>query len=145
MAKNKETEFKKESEANAAPSTALAIFNTAPGEVDLSRFKRRNMPQMVKPGDVPVGAVITATIVDVVDSPVSTIKGKLLWLETNGQEFTFPLTGVIRNALVQGKADKEAEEAIKKLIGKTIVLKRSPDRTSSKYKKSMFMFDVYTN
>lgn len=141
----KETKMAKEAAANATPSTALAIFQTG-GEVDMSKMKRRNMPQMVKAGDVPVDAVITAEIVDVVDSPVSTVKGKLLWLRApNGQEFTFPCTGVIRNALAPGKDDKEVKDVLEKLKGKTLVLKRTPDKQSAKFKKNMFMFDVFTN
>lgn len=147
MAK-KNTQFAEESAAAATPSTALAIFQTgdAAAAVDFSKFKRRNMPQMVKPGDVPVGGVITAEIMDIVDSPVSTVKGKLLWLKTaSGQEFTFPCTGVIRNALAPGKADAELEKTLKGFIGKTLVAKRNPDKTSQKYKKNMFMFDVFTD
>ena len=142
----KKSQFQQESEQQAPASTALAIFVPAGGEVDLSKMKRRNMPQMVKPGDVPVDAVITAEIVDVVDSPVSTVKWKLLWLRApNGQEFTFPCTGVIRNALAPGKDDKEVKEVLENLKGKTLVLKRTPDKQSAKFKKNMFMFDVFTN
>lgn len=146
MAKAK-TNFQQESEQQAPATNALAIFQTGDAvEVDLSKMKRRNMPQMVKPGDVPVGSVIQAEIVDVVDSPVSTVKGKLLWLRApNGQEFTFPCTGVIRNALAPGKDDKEVKEVLEKLKGKTLVLKRTADKQSAKFKKSMFMFDVFTN
>jgi len=141
----KQTKMAAEAAANATPSTALAIFQTG-GEVDMSKMKRRNMPQMVKPADVPIDSVITAEIVDIVDSPVSTVKGKLLWLRApNGQEFTFPCTGVIRNALAPGKEDKEVKEALDKLKGKTLVLKRTADKQSAKFKKNMFMFDVFTN
>lgn len=148
MAKKNETQFEQESAAAATPNTALALFATgdAAAAVDLSKFKRRNMPQMVKPGDVPIGGVITAEIMDIVDSPVSTVKGKLLWLKTaSGQEFTFPCTGVIRNALAPGKDGAELEKTLKTFIGKTLVAKRNQDKTSQKYKKSMFMFDVFTN
>lgn len=143
----KQTKMAAEAAASATPSTALAlaIFQTG-GEVDMSKMKRRNMPQMVKPADVPIDSVITAEIVDIVDSPVSTVKGKLLWLRApNGQEFTFPCTGVIRNALAPGKEDKEVKEALDKLKGKTLVLKRTADKQSAKFKKNMFMFDVFTN
>lgn len=134
---------------NAAASTveenpqAMQIFTPA-GAIDFSQFKRRNLPAMIKPGDVAVGGIIEAEILGVVDSPVSTVKGKLLHLQAGATEFTFPATGVIRNALAPGKDGDELQAALEKYIGKIIILVRTPDKMSAKYKKSMFMFDVYT-
>lgn len=130
----------------AAASTMLALFQ--PAGVDESKFVRRNAPPMVKPGDVPVGQTITGTIVSVLDSPVSTVKGKLLWLRhESGTEYTFPCTGVIRNALCPGVKSEDGKEltaALEKFVGKGFAAKRLPDKQSSKFKKNMFMFDVFT-
>lgn len=137
------------------PSAAMtALFAPRPGLVDSKKVERRNFPQMVKPADVPIGGVICGEIVKIVNSPVSTIKGKLLWLRNvtedksdpaHGQEFTFPCTGVIRSALAPGvEGDKELQTALEKEIGKTLIAKRMDDKQSAKYKKNMFVFDVYT-
>lgn len=138
---------------SASPGvSALAIF-TAPTGFDESKLVRRNMPRMVKPGDVPIGAVVSGEIIAIVDSPVSTIKGKLLHLKhESGAEFVFPCTGVIRQALAPGRYDgkdeaendKKLTQALEKEIGKNFYAKRQPDGTSTKFKKSMFVFDVFT-
>jgi len=151
MAKKKadQTEFAAESAAQSVqPSQAMvALFAANPeASARLDKLERRNMPQMVKPGDVPMNGIISGEILKVVDSPVSTVKGKLLWLRhDSGAEFTFPCTGVIRNALAPGKDGKELDAALEKEIGKTFYAKRTPDKQSAKYKKSMFMFDVFTS
>lgn len=128
----------------AGPSKGLLAL-LAP--TNTGKLVRRNMPAMIKPGDVPIGAAISGIVKGVVNSPVSTVKGKLLWLQhESGAEFTFPATGVIRNALAPGvDGDKELTAALEKYVGKTLVAKRLDDKTSAKYKKSMFMFDVFTD
>jgi hypothetical protein len=131
-----------------APSPAmLALFKPAAEVEELyGKMERRNMPAMFKPGDVPVGGAVVGEIIKFLASPVSTIKGNLVWLRHNsGQEFTFPVTGVIRNALAPGVKDDDEKlmETLDKEIGKILICKRLPDK-SSKYAKSMFMFDVFT-
>ena len=159
MARKPKSEFQKESEANStavvlAPSLMSQLFtrDDKGKAIDESKVERRNAPAMLKPGDIPVWTpenpvLLQAEIIKIMDSPNSTIKGKLLWLRApSGHEFTFPCTGVVRNALAPGvKADdKELTTALEKEIGKTLFLKRTPDKTSAKYKKNMFMFDVFT-
>ncbi len=143
------TETEAPAPGQIAPSTAMvALFAANPNAaaiIDESKFKRRNMPQMVKPGDVPMGGIVSGLIVDIVDSPVSTVKGKLIWIRhENGTEFTFPCTGVIRNALAPGKDGADLDKALRAEIGNLIMAKRVPDKQSAKYKKNMFMFDVFT-
>lgn len=129
--------------AQAATAAVSALFSTTL-VVDEKQFKRKNNPQLVKASDIPVGGGISAEILDVVDSPVSTIKGKLLWLKAaNGSEFTFPCIGDIRAALAPGKSGDDLTKALKAYIGKTIVAKRSSDKASGK--KDIIKFDVYTN
>lgn len=143
------TNFAAESEATAkenAPSAAMLALFKPGGNALPANLKRRNLPQMVPPGEIPVDAIVSGEIIDVVDSPVSTVKGKLLWLRhESGAEFTFPCTGVIRNALAPGLSGKELDEALKKEIGKNFYAKRTLDKQSAKYKKAMFMFDVFTS
>ncbi len=129
----------------AKPSAnMLALFAAPAGVVDSTKLVRRNLPAMVKPGDVPLGGIVSGEILKIVDSPVSTVKGKLLWLKhSTGQEFLFPCTGVIRNALAPGKDGKELAEALDKEVGNVIIAKRTESKPS-KYKKEMFMFDVFT-
>ena len=143
------TAFAAESAAQAEGNPfAVALFGAPAGNLEtlIAKAERRNMPQMLKPGEVPEGAVVSGEIIKVVDSPVSTVKGKLLWLRhDNGTEFLFPCTGVIRNALAPGvEAGKELQAALEKEIGKTFIAKRMPSKQSAKYKKEMYMFDVFT-
>lgn len=146
----KKTKFVEESEKqSSAPSPAmLALFQPSNESVQrMESLERRNMPAMYKPGDVPVGGVVSGEIIKIVDSPVSTVKGKLIWLRNDsGIEFTFPATGVIRNALAPGVKDDgdKLTEVLEKEIGKMFYAKRLPDKQSTKYKKPMFMFDVFT-
>jgi hypothetical protein len=145
----KQTKFAAESAAEAtAPSPAMLALFQSGGDVEKSygKLERRNVPQMIKPSDVPVGQAITGEIVKIVPSMKSDIKGKLLWLRhESGQEFLFPCTGVIRNALIPGvEGEKDQTAALEKEVGKILVCKRGADRMSGKYKKPMFMFDVFT-
>lgn len=139
------TKFAAESAAAAGPSLAMTALFSGKSALP-THVKRRNMPQLIVPDTIPVGGIVSGTIMDIVDSPVSTVKGKLLHLKhESGVEFTFPCTGVIRNALAPGKSGPELEAALKKEIGKVLYAQRQPDKTSAKYKKTMFMFDVYTS
>jgi len=140
------TKFNAESAAAAGPSPAmLALFQTK-DTAKLDKLERRNMPAMVKPGDVPMDGVVSGEIMKIVESPVTTIKGKLLWLRhESGQEFTFPCTGVIRNALAPGVDGEKLDKALQAEVGKMFYAKRAPDRQNTKYKKAMFMFDVFTS
>lgn len=110
---------------------------------------RLNKPAMIKPSDIPVGQQISGKVLDVCDSMVTTVKGKLLHLQhENGTEYMFPATGVIRNALapgIRGDDDKDSKAlvaALKEYIGQTLIFRRLDNKTSSKFKKEMFMFDV---
>lgn len=132
-----------------------ALFAPSPGlDATLKGLKRMNLPPMIKPGSVPMGATLCAIIVDVVKSPVTTIKGNLLWLDVVtlnadcdavkiGREVTFPCTGVVRQALVGTGTEGEKDVLNAQLAhkGKLITLKREPDQPS-KFKNQMFMFDV---
>lgn len=135
---------KKNETSNAAPTAATnSIFQTTM-EVDTKQFTRKNVPQILKAADMPVGGGFQAEIVSIVDSPVSTIKGKLLWLKNAaGAEFTFPLTGDVRSSLAPGKDGEELEKVLKPLIGKTLVVKRGPNKAGSE--KNIIKLDVFTN
>lgn len=135
-------------EEREAQVKAMSVLFTAPEGFNEEKLQRRNLPRMVRPNDVPIGAIVSGEILAIVDSPVSTIKGKLLHLKHHtGQEFLMPCTGVIRQALAPGREKDEA--ALKKTlegeVGKLFYAKRLDNATSSKYKKDMFMFDVYTS
>lgn len=139
----------------STPSPAMvALFAASGAEAKLAKLERRNMPQMFKPSDVPIGGIVSGEIIKVVDSPVTTVKGMLLWLRhESGQEYTFPCTGVIRNALAPGKKEgKELTDALDKEVGKMFYAKRLENKPSKynadlagKVKKEMFMFDVFTS
>lgn len=125
----------------AKAAASLSLFQ--PGDsVEHSKAERRNLPQTVNHADVPVSQAITGEIIKVIDSPVTTIKGKLLWLRhENGTEFIFPCTGVIRMAFARGvKTDKLAAH-LQKEVGKIFIAKRGPDNIG---KKNVLAFDVFT-
>ena len=144
MGKNKTSSERSET-ALANISKVFQDSSAIQKRIDSGEIERRNLPPMTKPGDCPIGGVLIGEIIRLVNSPTTAVKGKLLWLRLeNGAEITFPLTGTIRSALAPGREGDEIETAIEKEVGKILVLKRLEDKQSDKYKKSMFMFDVFT-
>lgn len=145
MAKSKNTTVEKH---NETPSPAMPALFQAPAKLDMAKLVRHNAPKMYKPSDVPVGGVVTGKIIKFLPSPVSTIKGMLVWLELeNGQEITFPVTGVIRSALAPGVKNEDGKvlaDTLEKFVGDYLVAKRTDDVVNAKYKKAQYMFDVYT-
>lgn len=99
-------------------------------------------PPLVKLESIPVGSRVTAKIVDLVESisdRANMKEAKLIHLQhPNGTEFLIPLTGVIKKAI--GGFD-----GVKKNIGKTLILVRQADGSTTKYggEKKVFMFDIY--
>lgn len=131
------------------PSPAmLALFAANAERVDKLKLERRNLPQMIKPSEVPVGGAIIGEIVKIVDSPVTTVKGKLLWLRhENGTEFLFPCTGTIRSALAPGieRDSEKLQTVLEKEIGKIFVAKAQGTKPSKQGGRDMFVFDVFTS
>lgn len=151
MARNKKTDAATPATAAtteaASPKKEYTLFK-APGSVNLANLKRLNLPRMIKPADVPVDGIVSGEIMAVVNSPVSTVKGYLLHLKhETGEQFLFPCTGVIRQALAPGreKDDVALKGLLEKFVGKTIYAKRLESSYNEKYKKDMFQFDVFTS
>ncbi len=133
------------------PNKALALFTTA-GALDVSKLKRRNMPRMVLPDTVPIEGAVSGEIIAILNSPTTTVKGKLLHLKhASGEEFCFPVTGAVRQALAPGvkgddeKSEKELLAILNKEVGKMFIAIRREDGQSKTYKKRMFVFDVFTS
>ena len=148
------------------PGWASTLFGAGTKERLLATLQRKNLPRMVKAVDadgenIPVDGVVLGVIVDVVPSPVSTIKGSLLWLALvdpaedgtllpNGRKITFPAVGTVRAALAPGVSSDEgrdngqekARKAMLQYKGYLIALTRQPDKLNAKYKKAMGMWDV---
>lgn len=158
----KTTEFAKESQAENpdASKAMVSLFGNAQQLPEsMKGLKRMNLPTMIQPKDMPVGAVLDGEIIDFVSSPVKTVKGKLMWLKViTGEgdaktvnEITFPVTGVIQSILapdVEKKKDgtydsKELFEGLKPNIGKRIVIVRRPDGYNKQYARSQYSFDVF--
>jgi hypothetical protein len=137
------------------PSPAMLALFQPIDQAKLDKLKRRNIPRMVKPDQVPIGATISGRIKQIVNSPTSEVKGKLLWLvNDSGTEFTFPVTGVIRSALAPGikNDDEKLTEHLEKELGKMFYARRQPDGEDLKHGvqpdgrgKKMFVFDVFTS
>lgn len=134
--------------ATTGPSPAmLALFQAPAAMPDLTKAERLTLPTLFVPKDVPVGGIVCGEIVKFMKSPVTTVKGLVMWLKNpNGQEFTFPVTGVIRSALAPDVDADNKDVLLKALavhVGKTIYAKRTESKLSKKYDKDTFMFDVY--
>jgi hypothetical protein len=129
-----------EADALQRRERAMALFAAPAGLVTLQKHgvERRSLPKMYKPADIPIGGVVHGEIIRFVKSPVSTVKGLLIWLRQGETEFTFPLTGAIRQALQDADGGVEGE------IGKYLIAKRLDNGFSQTYKKEMFLFDVLT-
>ncbi len=131
---------------DATTKAPSRIFNI-PANFNKATVNRRNLPRILKPASVPVEGCVSGKIKAIVDSPSSTVKGFLLHLEhETGEEYLFPCTGTIRQALAPGreKDSKELKAQLEKEIGKTLVAVRKESIHSDKYDKDMFVFDVYT-
>ena len=150
MAKNKknpETGSATENKLAMVPAAGLAPA-PALGFVQLDAAipkdaKKLTLPPLVKPEQIPVGALVTAKIVALAESisgREDMRKSKLLHLSAipAGDEFLFPFTGVIKKAL-------GGDEGAAKAVGKTLYLKRTADGSTTKYGgvKKVFMFDIY--
>lgn len=97
-------------------------------------MKKRSRPPLIKPASIPIGKSLAGTVKAVMPSFKAGIKGELFLLDVKGTEVYFPITGVIKNALPDPKKE----------IGKKIEFVRLPDQMSGKWKKPMFVFDVFT-
>ena len=144
---------------SSGPSAAmLALFNPTPETMpDLSKAERLTLPTLYTPAQIPVGGIVHGRIVRFQKSPVTTVKGLIVWLQTPdrktadgavipGVELTFPVTGVIRSALAPDIEADDKEALLKALnvhVGKTFYAKRLESKMSKKYSKDTYMFDVY--
>jgi len=139
-----------EAAANAAktsgPSAAMLAMFAPRADINKKNLKRLNLPQMIKPDYIPVGGQISGKILAILDSPVSTIKGKLLHLETAAGEFCFPITGAIRSALAPGVKDDDIKlrGVLEKYIGQHLLAERGMNKPS-KFGRDLFTFEVYTS
>jgi hypothetical protein len=128
------------------PSPAMLAMFAARVDVNKKSMKRLNLPQLIKPDYIPVGGQISGKILAILDSPVSTIKGKLLHLETKAGEFCFPVTGAIRSALAPGVKDDDIKlrEKLEKYVGQYLYAERGMNKPS-KFGRDLFTFEVYTS
>jgi len=79
-------------------ASLAAMFGANPD--DEKKIKKLTLPPIVKPAEIMGGICIAGEIIDVVDSPVSTYKSKLLkFKHHSGNEFMFPATAVVKRAL----------------------------------------------
>jgi len=141
--------------ATTGPSAAMiALFQQPANMPAVDKLKRRNLPRLVKPDEVPIDGVVSGEIIAICPSPSSTVKGLVLHLKhASGQEFTFPCTGTIRQALAPGTTNDDAKlsAVLAKEVGKQFFAKRLPDGATTKYSgkegtpKRMFQFDVFTS
>jgi hypothetical protein len=140
-----------EAEATAKKNYMLTLFK-APSGIDLSKAKRKNMPSMIKPGDIPIfteenQAVLICKVIEGVKSFKSTVKGICIHVKlANGDERLLPCTGAIRQALVPGIEADDAPKLIKavgELKGNVYAFKRLPNTMNKQYNKEQFIFDIY--
>jgi hypothetical protein len=132
--------------ATTGPSPAMLAMFAARTDVNKKALNRLNLPTLIKPTFIPIGGQISGKIVAIFDSPVATIKGKLLHLETATGEYCFPVTGAIRSALCPGIKDDniKLKGALEKFVGKWILCERGMNKPS-KFGRDLFTFEVYTS
>lgn len=150
-----ESKFAQESAAESTtgaatgPSEAMIALFKQPAGLDLSRAERLNMPQMILPKVMPVGAVLSGEVVKVVDSPASNVDGYCLWIsiptETGTEERLFPVNGYVRKALAPDakKDSPELKKTLEGYKGKTLAFKRMENRFSKQFGRDTFPFDVF--
>jgi len=169
--KLKTSKFADESRALVPVGPSAAMLEMFKKNVEaasvLDEMERRNMPRLIKAVDrngenIPVGGMVCAVLVDVIPSPVSTVKGSLLWLHlvtfkgkvpvATGQEITFPATGVIRQALAPEANEEDrnirqdhARQDMLKLKGRLLIMTRQPDGIDRNLKKTMTTWDVFVS
>lgn len=112
----------------------------------LAKMKRRSRPQLVKPDAIPIGGVIAGKILAFLPSFKKTIKGELLHLvDDTGKEFYFPVTAQIAGAFGATDGKNVSAEVKKEETGKQFVARRLADQMSAKWKKNMYVFEVFTD
>lgn len=142
--------FAQESARNAPKNPLISM--RGPSQDDemlamLGSLKRKNMPQMIEPGVIPVGASVMGVIHAVLDSPSEKVKGVLLHVRHKGTDFTLPVTGSIRQALAPGMKNDSSglRKKLEEYVGVFIFAKREPDKATKNYganAKPTFIFDV---
>jgi hypothetical protein len=104
---------------------------------DKENWKRVSMPTFLRPDTFPIGQVLIAKVIDIVGNftgdPNLDNTRNLLLKHQSGTEVLFPLTGVMQQALLR----------IGDVKGKILAIKRLPDGVSKKWKKKMFLWDIY--
>lgn len=142
----------------SGPSSSMLSFLSANRE-EVQGFKVKNrltLPTLLTPDQMPIGSQFVAEVVNVVESPVTTVKAPIIHFRSlNGEEFTFPCTGVLRDACTPERIGKKREdetdsaygkrvlEAMQSAKGKILLVRRLPDGESKEYKKRMFKFEVF--
>ena len=143
MNKKTQTKFAAESKALVPTGDGQADYILA-GYNAPATAKRLNMPRLVKGGDVPIGAAVSGEVIAIVENFTGKKEmegSRVLHMKSaSGTEFLFPLTGVVKKALSlkNGKPCDPAE-----YVGDMLYITRQADGVSGKYKKAMFMFDVF--
>ena len=119
----------------------LVLFRPVASGIMPAGAKKLTLPPLLKPDSIPVGSMICGEILALAESvsgKESMRESKLIHLRhDSGEEFLFPLTGVIKKAI--GGFD-----GVNNNIGKTLFVVRKPDGTAANFGgNKMFMFDVY--
>jgi hypothetical protein len=125
---------------------------------DKSKLIKLNLPTLLKPGSVPIGATVSGTVVKLIQNFTGDKKmKKSCVLEIHhprtDRSFLFALTGTVRKAVmpflvVKGEDDDDNQITELKpgkdgLAGKTIFLTRREDGVAKKFGgNKMFNFDV---
>lgn len=150
----KEDENKKNKLAVVAPLAGiLAVIGTPPpadGETvaNIKGTEKLNLPPLLKPKTIPVGATISGVMVKVVENFTGkdSLRGtKTLHLrhKDSGTEFLFPITRGMTSATKNLLDDSTKSKLNKECEGKTIYFTRTPDTFSQAHPdKAQFNFDI---
>lgn len=134
------------------PSAAMLALFAPTGDVQAKlaqgKIKRLTLPPIIKPSAVGPGCGFMGTIQDVIDSPVSTYKSRILKMKhPTGGEFCWPANAVTAGALAQmagiDRADFDLENPkhVKLVIGRTIIVEGLGPSTTQ-MGKSVNLFNI---
>lgn len=106
---------------------------------DFEGFEQRSLPPIVKPREMPVGAMLVGKITGIMPSPIKEYKSRIIQMTRPGDgfRFCFPMTAVIDKAM--GANEQEQDDQ----IGNILLIKKTGTQKSKKGKKDMNLFEVF--
>ena len=125
--------------ADVAANQSFSPWETS-GSAEVDGLRELTIPPIVKIADMPIGAFIDGTIVDVIPSRQKSIRNPLIIvaLTKGGNKVSLPATAAIANVLLPGYDDKKDSEQPEKkcpFIGSRVVCRKTAIKESKTWKE----------